>query len=183
MRIVLNHSIFSAVFILIAFGNLFIPVAQATEGLPSQKARFAGMGSTFKAKIKEPSSDSSINVQQATSEDNESLDEDSSSYFQLHTFVVNVVDQRDANKLLFLTLEVFCKINEPDDKWLIDNHLAPIKDSIITYVSGIERQKIQTQKQKKAMQKELTQRVSIVLKQLTGKNVLADLYLTRIIIQ
>ena len=70
-----------------------------------------------------------------------------------------------------------------DDRWLIDTHIAPIKDIIITHVSGIERQKIQTQRQKKELQQVLSNKVTAQLKKLTGKTVINDLYITRFIIQ
>ena len=85
--------------------------------------------------------------------------------------------------MFFLTLEVFYEIINTDDKGLIETHIAPIKDAIITYTSGMFRQQMQTQKQKKGLQKELTKKVSKLLKKLTGKKVISDLYLTRIIIQ
>ena len=143
------------------------------------------MGSTFKAKKKQAAaSNSSNNTETDAAEDDElTAENDSVTYFKLHTFVVNVVDKHNENKLVFITLEVFCEINKADDKGLIDAHIAPIKDTIITYVSGLSRDKIQTQKQKKELQKILTQRVSAVLKELTGKKVVSELYLTRIIIQ
>jgi len=190
MRSILIRSIYiTASFYLIALSGTFISAVWATEGLPSQKSRFEGMGATFKAKKKAASeANSSINAEDTTSENedvpDDNLPEDNSaSYFKLHTFVVNVVDKRDEDTLLFLTLEVFCEIKQTDDRWLIDTHIAPIKDTIITYISGLNRQTIQTQKQKKALQKELTLRVSNTLKKLTGKNVVSELYLTRIIIQ
>lgn len=190
MHAILIRSIYVAVsFYLLGLSSTFISTVWATEGLASQKSRFEGMGATFKAKKKAASAaDSSMSAENKTSEDDEALDEntsddDSASYFKLHTFVVNVVDKRDEDKLLFLTLEVFCEIKQTDDRWLIDTHIAPIKDTIITYISGLNRQTIQTQKQKKALQKELTLRVSNTLKKLTGKNVVSELYLTRIIIQ
>lgn len=164
-------------FYLVGLGDSLIPDVSAAGDFPSQKARFQGMGSTFKAKKKEAAAKSSKKTETTTSED------ESATYFKLHTFVVNVVDQRYKDKLIFLTLEVFCKINQPDDKWLIDNNIAPIKDTIITYISGLSRDKIQTQKQKKQLQKDLTLRVANVLKELIGKEVISDLYLTRIIIQ
>ncbi|MCU7800358.1 MAG: flagellar basal body-associated FliL family protein [gamma proteobacterium symbiont of Lucinoma myriamae] len=61
--------------------------------------------------------------------------------------------------------------------------MAPIKDAIITHTSGLFRQQIQTQKQKKELQTHLTEKVANRLKTLTGKKVISDLYLTRIIIQ
>ncbi len=153
----------------------FISTSLATEELPSQKARFEGMGATFKAKKKDASG--KINTEIS---DNKS---DSSTYFKVHTFVVNVIDQQKNDTLTFLTLEIYCKINESADKWLIGHHMAAIKDTIITYTSGLKRQVIQTQKQKKTLQKELTLRVAERLKNLSGKKVISDLYLTRILIQ
>ncbi|MCK5649096.1 MAG: hypothetical protein KAI22_09470, partial [Gammaproteobacteria bacterium] len=123
-RCVLFRSfIFIVSFYLIGLGDSFIPEVSAAVDLPSQKSRFAGMGSAFKAKKKEAAaSKSSKNTEINTTEDDElTADDDSATYFKLHTFVVNVVDQRYEDKLIFLTLEVFCKINQPDDKWLIDN--------------------------------------------------------------
>ncbi len=190
MRSILLHSLFYIVSsYFLASGNLLFHDAEAAGDLPSQKARFEGMGSTFKAKKNNVSSaNSSINTENSSSDNNETsdknnTDDDSATYFKLHTFVVNVVDKHEEDKLLFLTLEVFCKINQAEDRWLIDDHLAPIKDTIISYVSGFNRQKIQTQKQKKELQYELTLRVAQVLKELTGKRVISGLYLTQIIIQ
>jgi len=187
IRFVLNYSLlFIAIFTFTLFIDAFQSDAWATGGLPSQKSRFQGMGSTLKAQkegsIAIPFMDSGSD-EKKTDDDLTIQDDSLSTYFKLHTFVVNVVDSRYEDQLLFLTLEVFCKISDADDKWLIDNHIAPIKDAIISYTSGLNRQTIQTQKQKKALQKELTLRVSNRLKKLTGKKVISDLYLTRIIIQ
>ncbi len=154
--------------------------------LPSQKARFDGMGATFKAKKKEAADKAAAaklakDKQQA--EEEAAASEEAETYFKLHTFVVNIIDQRMPDKLLFLTMDIFCKIKQADDRWLIDEHIAPVKDTIITYTSGLKRQQLQTQKQKKALQQELTQRVQKRLKYLTGNKVISDLYLTKFIIQ
>ncbi|MCU7939946.1 MAG: flagellar basal body-associated FliL family protein [gamma proteobacterium symbiont of Bathyaustriella thionipta] len=165
---------------LIGLDSFFISDAWSKDGLPSQKARFQGMGSTLKEQKKQTlfSSDES----EITSKE-EIQEEKPGTYFKLHTFVINIRDERYPGKLLFLTLEIFCEIKESDDKWIIETHIAPIKDAIITYTSGLFRQQIQTQKQKKELQEQLAKRVRDVLKTLSGKNVISDLYLTRLIIQ
>jgi len=166
--------------------DFFISSAWSEGSLPSQKERFSGMSSTFKEKKKQISAaknqQKSDQEQSPDEEDNKPLAANI-SYFKLHTFVVNIQDNRQPDKLVTLTLEIFCEINNSDDKWLIDTHIAPIKDSIITHVSGIERERIQTQKQKIDLQQELTDRVSSVLKNLTGQKVINGLYITRFIIQ
>lgn len=185
MRFVL----FIVFFYVIGPGHSFVSDVSANEeALPSQQSRFDGMGAIFKAKKKEAQEAAKrAEIEKAEQEAEEALNNDSTdedvTYFKLHTFVVNVIDQRNEDKLLFLTLDIFCKISNPDDKWLVDNNIAPIKDTIITYTSGLNRQEIQTQKQKKELQKELTLRVTDILKKLTGKRVISDLYLTRIIVQ
>lgn len=170
---------------LISLVIFFNTAAWATEGLPSQKARFEGMGSTFKKQKEKAASVSDVPADSRSQNSKNDMisDDDSSTYFRLHTFVVNVIDERDVDKLLFLTLEIYCKISNIDEKWLVDFHLAAIKDTIISYISGLKRQNIQTQKQKKTLQQELTLRVSNTLKTLSGKEVISNLYLTRIIIQ
>ncbi|NOQ77838.1 MAG: hypothetical protein GQ546_00395 [Gammaproteobacteria bacterium] len=165
---------------LISLDGFFISNAWSTEGLPSQKARFQGMGSTLKEQKTQTffsSDEPEVNNKEEVQE------EQPGTYFKLHTFVVNIRDERYPGKLLFLTLEVFCEIKDEDDKWLIETHIAPIKDTIITYTSGLFRQQIQTQKQKKALQESLTQKVRSLLKTTTGEKVISNLYLTRIIIQ
>lgn len=164
---------------------LSIPVAWP-EGFPSQKERFKGMGSTFKAKIrKSDASEAAAKAKQQKEERqrNEVNANKPVNYFKLHIFVVNVTDKRFSDKILLLTLDLYCEIQNLDDKSLIDTHIAPIKDSIITYLSGIDRQEIQTPKQKKSLQNDLTQRVSDVLLKLTGKKVVSGLYITRMIIK
>ena len=198
MRSISNRSVFFRLFFLpfllamtlydIDSGRFLIPDAHATEDLPSQKARFAGMSATFKAKKKEAEEAEKKEAEEkatkeAEEQEKRSAGDEAVTYFKLHTFVVNVIDERDEDKLLFLTLEIFCKIKNSDDRWLINHNLAPIKDTIITYISGLNRQEIQTQKQKKTLQKELTRRVDDTLKKLTGKKVISNLYLTRIIVQ
>lgn len=166
---------------LISIDGFFISNAWSTEGLPSQKARFQGMGSTLKEQKTQTffsSNESAVNNNKE-----EVQEEKPGTYFKLHTFVVNIRDERYPGKLFFLTLEIFCEIKELDDMWLIETHIAPIKDAIITYTSGLFRQQIQTQKQKKELQKHLTEKVANRLKTLAGKKVISDLYLTRIIIQ
>lgn len=165
---------------LIGLEGFFISNAWSVEGLPSQKSRFQGMGSTLKEQKKQILFSSE---ETETSNEDVTVEEKPGTYFKLHTFVINIRDKRYPGKLLFLTLEVFCEIKDEDDKWLIETHIAPIKDAIITYTSGLFRQQIQTQKQKKQLQKDLTVQVRNLLKKLTGKNVISDLYLTRIIIQ
>ncbi len=164
-------------------GNFFVASSQAAGGLPSQQARFEGMGATFKAKKKEATALSAQMMSENSNEKNTSSSNDSPTYFKLHTFVVNVIDQKSKDKLTFLTLEIYIKISDPDEKWIIDHHMAAIKDVIITYISGLNRQTIQTQKQKKTLQKKLTMRVYDRLKKLSGKTVISDLYLTRILVQ
>lgn len=180
-------SLFILLFHVIAPAHLIFPDAFAASGMASQKERFSGMGATFKAKKKEAEEaekkDEEERIAREEAEQSKNASDEAVTYFKLHTFVVNVVDTRDTDKLLFLTLEIYCKIQDSEDRWLINNHLAPIKDSIITYISGLNRQEIQTQKQKKSLQKTLTERASSTLKKLTGKKVISDLYLTRIIVQ
>ncbi|MCW8930208.1 MAG: flagellar basal body-associated FliL family protein [Gammaproteobacteria bacterium] len=191
MRFISNYPAFFRIILFVApfcffsFGDFIISDAVATSGLPSQQARFSGMSGTFKAKKKEAEAERLAEEAEAQkeAEQNDNSSDDSVTYFKLHTFVVNVIDEDNVDKLLLLTLEIFCKIQDSEDRWLIENHLAPIKDTIITYVSGQNRQGIQTQKQKKTLQKELTERVSETLKKLTGKKVISALYLTRIIVQ
>jgi len=165
---------------LIGLDQFFISNAWSKEGLPSQKERFQGMGSTFK---KQQTQTFFSFDKPKVDKNKETAEEKSGDYFKLHTFVINVRDDRYPGSLFFLTLEVFCEIINPDDKWLIETHIALIKDTIITYTSGMFRQQMQTQRQKKRLQKELTKKVSKLLKKLTGKKVISDLYLTRIIIQ
>lgn len=167
--------------------DYFISSAWSGDSLPSQKSRFEGMSSTFKEKKQQSSSANNKVKSEKDESDADDQDDKSSeaniSYFKLHTFVVNIQDKRIQNKLVTITLEVFCEIKNSDDKWVIDTHIAPIKDAVITYVSGMNRENIQTQKQKKELQQQLTDRVSAVLKELTGKNVINGLYITRFIIQ
>ncbi|MDX2505179.1 MAG: flagellar basal body-associated FliL family protein [Gammaproteobacteria bacterium] len=155
------------------------PVAWS-ENYPSQQERFKGMGSTFK-EMKNKSK--SKQEQQDEKNKKISVDVKPSSYFKFHTFVVNVMDSRSHEKILFLTVDIYCEINNPDDKGLINTHKAPIKDSIITHLSGINRSEIQTPKQKKQLQAKLTQRVSDILLKLTGEKVISGLYITRMIIK
>lgn len=192
MHSISGSSIFFRPFILVvllyvsATGNFIISESFAADGMASQKERFSGMSSTFKEKKKAAEAEKKAEAERKAKEEAEQSKNsaaDTATYFKLHTFVVNVVDTRDMDRILFLTLEIFCKIQDSDDRWLINNHLAPIKDTIITYISGLNRQEIQTQKQKKSLQKELTERVSNLLQKLTGKKVISDLYLTRIIVQ
>ncbi len=190
MYVALTRSILvCALLVVFSASNFLISTAWSAE-MASQKDRFAGMGATFKEKKKEAADkQAALDAKEAAEKKAEEEQKEEqkaealTSYFRLHTFVVNVIDEQNVDKILLLTLEVFCEIKDPDDRWLIDEHLAPIKDSIITYISGIKRQEIQTQKQKKALQKELTLRVSAVLKKLTGQDLISNLYLTRIIIQ
>lgn len=165
----------------------FVSIAWS-EGLPSQTERFKGMGSTFKAKkVQAKSNEATAENKQENEEEEESninkTDDKISSYFKLHTFVVNVTENHSYEKILFLTVDIYCEIKNPEDKALIDSHIAPIKDSIITYLSGINRKDIQTPRQKKALQAKLTERVSDVLLKLTGKKVINGLYVTRMIIK
>lgn len=181
MAVTVFRTLFFLIFVqLIGLDEFLISNAWSEERLPSQKARFQGMGSTLKKQKTQTffSSDKS-----KVDKNKKIAEEKSGDYFKLHTFVINVRDERYPGSLFFLTLEVFCEIINPDDKWLIETHIAPIKDTIITYTSGMFRQQMQTQKQKKRLQKELTKKVSKLLKRLTGKKVISDLYLTRIIIQ
>lgn len=180
----------SIVFLFICYlitpAGFVIATAWSEDSLPSQKARFEGMGSTFKEKKRQSLSANKAGISSAEElnlEDDKTASDANISYFKLHTFVVNIQDKRIQNRLVTITLEVFCEIKNSDDKWLIDTHMAPIKDSIITYVSGIDRETIQTQKQKKELQQQLTERVSAVLKKLTGHEVISGLYITRFIIQ
>ncbi|MCP3850356.1 MAG: flagellar basal body-associated FliL family protein [Gammaproteobacteria bacterium] len=168
----------------VLFFSIVTSNAYATTGLPTQKERFAGMSGAFKEKKKEAEDAKAAAEEKAKLEaEQKSLEGAEATYFRLHTFVVNVIDQREPDRLFFLTLEIYSKIYNSDDRWIVNTHLAPIKDIIISSVSGLERQDIQTQKQKKALQKQLTQKVSNLLKKLSGKNVISDLYLTRIIVQ
>lgn len=167
----------------IFFNVIFIAAAQAVEGLPSQNARFQGMGSTLKEQKKRTLFSSTDAETIKAEKKPEAQEEKPGSYFKLHTFVINIRDERYPGKLLFLTLNVFCEIKDEDDKWLIETHIAPIKDVIITYTSGLFRQQIQTPKQKKHLQQTLTDKVKSRLYDLTGENVISRLYLTRIIIQ
>jgi len=162
-----------------------IPVAWS-EGLPSQTERFKGMSSTFKEKVnKSKAAEAAAAKAKQLKEEKQRNEVDAKpvNYFKLHIFVVNVTDKRFSDKILLLTLDIYCEIQNLDDKSLIDTHIAPIKDSIITYLSGIDRQEIQTPKQKKSLQNDLTQRVSDVLMKLTGKKVVSGLYITRMIIK
>jgi flagellar basal body-associated protein FliL len=157
------------------------------SSLPSQQERFSGMRGTFKEKMDESGGASSgflfkKSEPEAKQEEQEAVN-DNSSYFRLHTFVVNILDQRYQDKIQLLTLEVYCEINDEAYRYLIDDHLPAIKDTIITHVSGLDRQQIQTQKQKKELQQILTTKVSTLIKQLTGKTIVNDLYLTRFLIQ
>lgn len=162
---------------------LFFADSYSSE-LPSQKSRFEGMGSTFKAKKQQNSSSSDSELLEKQEEDSESVGpETESSYFKLHTFVVNVVDKRTRGNLVFLTLEVYCEIRDVNERWLIDKHLGPIKDTIITHISGLNREEIQTQKQKKELQAHLSEKTKLLIKRLTGKDIINELYLTRILIQ
>lgn len=182
MRLILNS------FIVVIFCVVFFSPAVFAAGgdLPSQKARFEGMGATFKAKKKEAADKAAaekLAQEKKQAEENEAAAEEAKTYFKLHTFVVNVIDQNKKDKLLFLTLDVFCEIKQADDRWIIDEHIAPLKDTIISYISGLKRQAIQTQKQKKSLQQELTKRVQKVLKKQTGSKVISQLYLTKFLIQ
>ncbi len=161
-----------------------IPVAWS-EGLPSQTERFKGMSSTFKEKVNMSKAAEAAAKAKQLEEEKQRNEANAKpvNYFKLHIFVVNVTDKRFSDKILLLTLDLYCEIQNLDDKSLIDTHIAPIKDSIITYLSGIDRQEIQTPKQKKSLQNDLTQRVSDVLLKLTGKKVVSGLYITRMIIK
>lgn len=178
-------SVFLSLFFCIIIPFLSAPV-HAADSLPSQQSRFEGMGSTFKAK-KQQSSDSSSAGKDLNTADEENAQNDQpqmeNSYFKLHTFVVNIIDKRADDKLFFLTLEVYCEIRDVNERDLIDEHIAPIKDTIITHVSGLKRSQIQTQKQKKELQTYLSEKSKAVIKQLTGKAIINDLYITRILIQ
>ena len=184
-RIFIHSIVFLFVCYFITPADYFISSVWSAESLPSQKSRFEGMSSTFKEKKQQRSSAKNNLETDTEGSDNEqnSPSDDNISYFKLHTFVVNIRDKRIQNNLVTITLEIFCELKEPQDRWIIDTHLAPIKDTIITRLSGIQRETIQTQKQKKELQQELTNRVSAVLQKLTGKTVISGLYITRLIIQ
>jgi len=171
----------------LVFPVVFISNAWSTEGLPSQKARFQGMGSTLKANKTNSNSlfsaDESKKTVSDETDNNEKIKTKSGTYFKLHTFVINIRDKRYPGKLFYLTLEIYYEIIEPTDKILIETNIAPIKDIIITHASGLFRQEIQTPKQKKTLQMDLTEKVKIKLNTLTGDSVISDLYLTRIIVQ
>lgn len=183
----MNSMSIKSVVLLFIFQFVYIGSA-AWADYPTQSERFKGMGATFKKakknseKDKSTSDDVKQNENNAQDEILETEIESSGNYFKLHTFVVNVSDQSSHKKISFLTLDVYCEIRDDSDKNLINNHIAPIKDAIITHISGIDRKDIQTPKQKKALQNTLTQKVSDVLYSLTGKKSIIQLYITRMLI-
>ena len=183
------HSVFIRLFSITFVVSIVLPLFlfsadSYSSGLPSQQSRFEGMGSTFKAKKQQSNSSSESELIEKQEEDSEAEGaETESSYFKLHTFVVNVVDKRAHGRLVFLTLEVYCEIRDANERWLIDKHLGPIKDTIITHISGLNREELQTQKQKKELQAYLSEKTKLLIKRLTGKAIINDLYLTRILIQ
>ena len=176
-------------FVVLLFIFQFIYIGSvAWADYPTQSERFKAMGATFK-KAKENSLENQStadevkkNETNSQTEIEETEIESSGNYFKLHTFVVNVSDQSSHKKISFLTLDIYCEIRDDNDKNLINNHIAPIKDVIITYISGIDRKDIQTPKQKKSLQNTLTQKVSDVLYSLTGKKSIIQLYITRMLI-
>jgi|GEM_PF-5501305 len=172
-----------AFFQLTSLPDMLISEVWASEGLPSQKARFQGMGATLKEQKKQTFFSSDESKDEDTAVSDKTTIDDSSSYFKLHTFVLNIRDKRYPGQLIFLTLDIFCELKNPDDRWLIDSHMPAIKDWVITYVSGLYRQQLQSQKKKKQLQQNLTRDIQTLLLRLTGKKVITNLYLTRILIQ
>lgn len=177
----MNAMSIKSVVLLFVFQFVYIGSAVWAD-YPTQSERFKGMGATFK-KAKENSRKNQSTADEVKKNESEETEiESSGNYFKLHTFVVNVSDQSSHKKISFLTLDIYCEIRDDNDKNLINNHIAPVKDAIITYISGIDRKDIQTPKQKKALQNTLTQKVSDVLYSLTGKKSIIQLYITRMLI-
>lgn len=171
-------------YIILFFCFQIFNISTAVWSYPTQSERFKGMGTAFK-EAKKTSQPSSNELKKDDNDANEVLEaktESPANYFKLHTFVVNIKDQSSHKKISFITLDIYCEINNENEKVIINTHLAPVKDSIITHISGIDRQEIQTPRQKKSLQNSLTQKASDVLYRLTGKKVISQLYITRILV-
>ncbi len=173
----INLKFLKSIVLLFIFQFINISSVVWSADYPTQSERFKGMGATFK-EAKKNEHKLRAEIEEIKTEETDTA----GNYFKLHTFVVNVRDKSSHKKINFLTLDIFCETKNINDKVIIEYHIAPVKDVIITYISGIERTEIQTPGQKKALQDTLTQKVSDILYRLTGKKLIIQLYITRILV-
>ena len=96
----------------------------------------------------------------------------------LNSFVVNLMDKRGVGKrYLKITMEL--EVNKEEDKLLIENHNAQIRDTVLLLLSSQSLKEINTMEGKLELKQNLLSRMGQIL----GDGVIRRIYFTEFVVQ
>jgi flagellar FliL protein len=96
----------------------------------------------------------------------------------LNSFVVNLMDKRGVGKrYLKITMEL--EVNKEEDKVLVENHNAQLRDTVLLLLSSQSLNEINTMEGKLELKQNLLSRMSQIL----GDGVVRRIYFTEFVVQ
>jgi flagellar FliL protein len=96
----------------------------------------------------------------------------------LNSFVVNLMDKRGVGKrYLKITMEL--EVNKEEDKLLIENHNAQLRDTVLLLLSSQSLNEINTMEGKLDLKQNLLSRMGQIL----GDGVVSRIYFTEFVVQ
>ena len=96
----------------------------------------------------------------------------------LNSFVVNLMDKRGVGKrYLKITMEL--EVNKEEDKLLVENHNAQLRDTVLLLLSSQSLNEINTMEGKLELKQNLLSRMSQIL----GDGVVRRIYFTEFVVQ
>ena len=96
----------------------------------------------------------------------------------LSSFVVNLMDKRGVGKrYLKITMEL--EVNKEEDKLLVENHNAQLRDTVLLLLSSQSLNEINTMEGKLELKQNLLSRMSQIL----GDGVVRRIYFTEFVVQ
>ena len=104
--------------------------------------------------------------------------EKASIVLPLNSFVVNLMDKRGVGKrYLKITMEL--EVNKEEDKLLVENHNAQLRDTVLLLLSSQSLNEINTMEGKLELKQNLLSRMSQIL----GDGVVRRIYFTEFVVQ